>query len=53
MGSHPFMDGRVINSKRDLDLIQALTYKVRKIALCSLHLLAVDGLDSSVKVPNK
>jgi transposase-like protein len=40
--------GGVISPKRDLDLIQALTDKVRKMALCRSLLLAVDGLASYV-----
>lgn len=40
--------GGVISPKRDLDLIQALTDKVREIALCRPLLLAVDGLASYV-----
>jgi len=38
----------VISPKRDLDLIQALADKVRKMALCRPLLLAVDGLASYV-----
>jgi len=38
--------GGVISPKRDLDLIQALVDKVRKMALCRPLLLAVDGLSS-------
>jgi hypothetical protein len=38
----------VISPKRDLDLIQALADKVRKMALCRPLLLAVDGLVSYV-----
>jgi transposase-like protein len=40
--------GGVISPKRDLDLIQALANKVRKMALCRPLLLAVDGLASYV-----
>jgi hypothetical protein len=40
--------GGVISPKRDLDLIQALADKVRKMALCRPLLLAVDGLTSYV-----
>jgi transposase-like protein len=40
--------GGVISPKRDLDLIQALADKVRKMALCRPLLLAVDGLISYV-----
>jgi transposase-like protein len=40
--------GGVISPKRDLDLIQALADKVRKLALCRPLLLAVDGLASYV-----
>jgi transposase-like protein len=40
--------GGVISPKRDLDLIQALADKVRKMALCRPLLLAVDGLASYV-----
>jgi len=40
--------GGVISPKRDLDLIQALADKVRKMALCRPLLLAVDGLVSYV-----
>lgn len=35
--------GGVVSPKRDLDLIQALADKVKKIALCRPLLLAVDG----------
>jgi len=38
----------VISPKRDMDLIQALADKVRKMALCRPLLLAVDGLASYV-----
>jgi transposase-like protein len=38
----------VVSPKRDLDLIQALADKVRKMALCRPLLLAVDGLASYV-----
>ena len=40
--------GGVISPRRDLDLIQALADKVRKMALCRPLLLAVDGLASYV-----
>lgn len=40
--------GGVISPKRDLDLIQALADKMRKMALCRPLLLAVDGLASYV-----
>jgi transposase-like protein len=40
--------GGVMSPKRDLDLIQALVDKVRKMALCRPLLLAVDGLASYV-----
>ena len=40
----------VISPKRNLDLIQALSDKVRKMALCRPLLLAVDGLVSYVSV---
>jgi transposase-like protein len=40
--------GGVISPKRDLDLIQALADKVRKMAFCRPLLLAVDGLVSYV-----
>jgi hypothetical protein len=40
--------GGVISAKRDLDLIQAVADKVRKMALCRPLLLAVDGLASYV-----
>ena len=40
--------GGVVSRKRDLELIQALVDKVRKIALCRPLLLAVDGLASYV-----
>jgi transposase-like protein len=40
--------GGVISPKRDMDLIQALADKVRKMALCRPLLLAVDGLASYV-----
>jgi transposase-like protein len=40
--------GGVISPKRDLDLIQALADKVRKMAFCRPLLLAVDGLASYV-----
>ena len=40
--------GGVLSPKRDLDLIQALTDKVREMALCRPLLLAVDGLASYV-----
>lgn len=40
--------GGVVSPKRDLDLIQALADKVKKIALCRPLLLAVDGLASYV-----
>ena len=40
--------GGVVSPKRDLDLIQALADKVRKMALCRPLLLAVDGLASYV-----
>lgn len=40
--------GGVISPQRDLDLIQALADKVRKMALCRPLLLAVDGLASYV-----
>ena len=40
--------GGVISPNRDLDLIQALADKVRKMALCRPLLLAVDGLASYV-----
>jgi len=40
--------GGVISPKRDLDLIQALADKVRKMALCRPLLLAVDGLASYI-----
>lgn len=38
----------VVSSQRDLDLIQALTDKIKGIALCRPLLLAVDGLVSYV-----
>lgn len=38
----------VVSPKRDLDLIQALADKVKKIALCRPLSLAVDGLASYV-----
>lgn len=40
--------GGVISLRRDLDLIQGLADKVRKMALCRPLLLAVDGLASYV-----
>jgi hypothetical protein len=40
--------GGVISPRRDLDLIQALADKVRKMALCRSLLLAVDGLATYV-----
>ncbi len=40
--------GGVVSPKRDLNLIQALADKVRKMALCRPLLLAVDGLASYV-----
>jgi transposase-like protein len=40
--------GGVISPTRDLDLIQALADKVRKMALCRPLLLAVDGLASYI-----
>jgi transposase-like protein len=40
--------GGVISPKRDMELIQALADKVRKMALCRPLLLAVDGLVSYV-----
>lgn len=40
--------GGVISPRRDLNLIQALADKVRKMALCRPLLLAVDGLASYV-----
>jgi transposase-like protein len=40
--------GGVVSPKRDLDLIQALADKVRRMALCRPLLLAVDGLASYV-----
>jgi transposase-like protein len=40
--------GGVISPKRDMDLIQALADKVRKMALCRPLLLAVDGWVSYV-----
>jgi len=40
--------GGLISPRRDLDLIQALADKVRKMALCRPLLLAVDGLVSYV-----
>jgi hypothetical protein len=40
--------GGVISPHRDLDLIQALTDKMRGMALCRPLLLAVDGLSSYV-----
>jgi transposase-like protein len=40
--------GGVVSPKRDLDLIQALADKVKKMALCRPLLLAVDGLASYV-----
>jgi hypothetical protein len=40
--------GGVVSAHRNLDLIQALTDKVRKMALCLPLLLAVDGLASYV-----
>jgi transposase-like protein len=40
--------GGVISPHRDLDLIQALTDKIRNMALCRPLLLAVDGLASYV-----
>lgn len=40
--------GGVVSPKRDLDLIQSLTDKVRQMALCRPLLLAVDGLASYV-----
>lgn len=40
--------GGVTSPKRDLELIQALADKVRKMALCRPLLLAVDGLASYV-----
>lgn len=45
--------GGVISAKRDLDLIQALADKVRKMALCRPLLLAVDGLASYVSAFRK
>ena len=40
--------GGVVSDKRDLDRIQALTDKIKGIALCRPLLLAVDGWASSV-----
>jgi transposase-like protein len=40
--------GGVVSPKRDLDLIQALADKMKKMALCRPLLLAVDGLASYV-----
>lgn len=40
--------GGVVSDKRDLNLIQALTDKIKGIALCRPLLLAVDGLASYV-----
>jgi hypothetical protein len=40
--------GGVVSHKRDLDLIQALADKVRRMALCRPLLLAVDGLASYI-----
>ena len=40
--------GGVVSPRRDLDLIQTLADKVRKMALCRPLLLAVDGLASYV-----
>lgn len=40
--------GGVVSPKRDLDLIQSLADKVRKMALCRPLLLAVDGLNTYV-----
>ena len=40
--------GGVVSPKRDMDLIQSLADKVRKMALCRPLLLAVDGLASYV-----
>lgn len=40
--------GGVVSAKRDLDLIQALTDKIRGLARCRPLLLAVDGLASYV-----
>lgn len=40
--------GGVVSAHRDLDLIQALTDKIKKMALCRPLLLAVDGLASYV-----
>ncbi|MBI5293339.1 MAG: IS1 family transposase [Chloroflexi bacterium] len=40
--------GGVVSPKRDLDLIQSLADKVRRMALCRPLLLAVDGLVSYV-----
>lgn len=42
--------GGVVSDKRDLDLIQALSDKVKGLALCRPLLLAVDGLASYVMV---
>ena len=40
--------GGVVSPHRDMDLIQALTNKIRNMALCRPLLLAVDGLGSYV-----
>lgn len=40
--------GGVVSPRRDLDLIQSLANKVRKVALCRPLLLAVDGLATYV-----
>jgi len=40
--------GGVVSDKRDLNLIQALTDKVKGLALCRPLLLAVDGLSSYI-----
>lgn len=40
--------GGVVSPKRDLDLIQSLADKVRKMALCRPLLLAVDGLSTYI-----
>lgn len=41
--------GRVVSTRRDLHLIQALAQQIRRMALCRELLLAVDGLTSYVK----
>jgi hypothetical protein len=45
--------GGVVSSKRDLNLIQALADKVKRMALCRPLLLAVDGLASYVSAFRK